>query len=66
MGPAPEGMTMIPMTNQLLVYMSDVSTAYSSGRTSMIPSCLDENGDFWGYTSVPKETCKWWEELPTI
>lgn len=65
MGPAPEGMTMIPMTDQLMVNISDVSTAYSSGRTSMIPACPDEDGDFWGYTSVPEENCKWWEELPT-
>lgn len=65
MGPVPEGMTMIPMTDQLLVNMSDVSAAYSSGRTSMIPACPDEDGNFWGYTSVPEENCKWWEELPT-
>jgi len=64
MGPVPDGM-MIPMTNQLLVDMSDVSTAYSSGRTFIIPACPDKNGDFWGCTSIPEENCKWWEELPT-
>lgn len=65
MGPAPEGMTMIPMTDELLVDLSDVSTSYSSGTTSMIPACPNEEGDFWGYTCVPEENCKWWEELPT-
>lgn len=65
MGPAPEGMTMIPMTDQLLVDISDASTAYSSGRTSMIPACPDEDGNFWCYTVVPEDVCKWWKELPT-
>ena len=64
MGPTPEG-TVIPMTEQLLIDMSDVSTAHSTGRTSMIPACPNEDGDFWGYTCVPEENCKWWEELPT-
>ena len=64
MGPGPEGMP-IPMTDQLLVDLSDVSTSYTSGNTSMVPACPDDDGNFWGYTSVPEETCKWWEELPT-
>lgn len=65
MGPAPKGMTEIPMTDQFLVNISDVSTACASGRTSMLPACPDEYGDFWEYTSVPEEICKWWKELPT-
>ena len=64
MGPGPEGMP-IPMTDQLLVDLSDVSTSYTSGDTSMVPACPDEDGNFWNYTSVPEENCKWWEKLPT-
>ena len=65
MGPAPKGMTIIPMTDQLLVDLSDVSIEYSPGSTSMIPACPNEDGYFWSYTVVPEENCKWWEELPT-
>lgn len=66
MGPAPEGMTMIPMTDQLSVDLSDVSKAYPSGSTTMIPACLTaEEDNFWCYTVVPEDVCKWWEELPT-
>ncbi len=65
MGPAPEGMTKIPMTDQLLVDISDVSKAYSSGSTTMIPACPDGDGNFWCYTVVPEDVCKWWDELPT-
>lgn len=62
-GPVSDGRP-LPMTDKLLVDLSDVSTAYP-GKTSMIPACPDENGLFWGYTSVPEENCKWWEKLPT-
>lgn len=65
MGPAPEGMTKIPMTDKLLVDISDVSKAYSSGSTTMIPACPDGDGNFWCYTVVPEDVCKWWSELPT-
>ena len=65
-GPRPEG---IPneKTDQLIVDLKDVSEAYSSGETTMIPAVPkeDSDGGFWGYTSVPEENCKWWEELPT-
>lgn len=64
MGPAPEEQP-VPMTDQLSIDLSDVSTAYSSGSTSMVPACPFEDVGFWGYTSVPEEVCKWWEELPT-
>lgn len=63
-GPGPDGVPAC-MTDQLIVDLSDVSTSYSSGSTSMVPACPDEDGDFWGYTSVPEEFCKWWNELPT-
>ena len=64
LGPGPDGVP-TSMTDQLIVDLSDVSTSYSSGSTSMVPACPDEDGDFWGYTSVPEEFCKWWNELPT-
>ncbi len=64
LGPGPNGVTE-SMTDQLIVNLADVSVSYSSGSTSMVPASPDENGDFWGYTSVPEEVCKWWEELPT-
>lgn len=63
-GPGPDGEPR-SMTDQLIVDLSDVSTSYTSGSTSMVPACPDEDGEFWGYTSVPEENCKWWEELPT-
>ena len=64
MGPGPEGQP-LPMTYQLLVDLSDVSTEYSSGESAVVPACPDEEGDFWSYTCVPEENRKWWEELPT-
>ena len=63
-GPGPDGETKC-VTDQLIVDLSDVSTSYTSGSTTMIPASPDEDGEFWGYTSVPEEVCKWWEELPT-
>lgn len=26
----------------------------------------EENDTFWGYTSVPKAGCDWWDNLPTL
>ena len=63
-GPGPDGLPM-EMTDQLIVNLKDVSQAYSSGETAMIPAVPDEDGDYWGYTSVPEDRCKWWNELPT-
>lgn len=63
-GPGPEGLPM-KMTDQLIVNLKDVSKSYSSGKTTMIPAVPDEDGIFWGYSSVPEECCKWWEKLPT-
>lgn len=63
-GPGPKGEPE-SMTDQLLIDLSRDFKSYSSGRTSMVPACPDEDGDFWGYTSVPDEVCKWWSELPT-
>ena len=62
-GPGSEGLDM-EMTDQLIVNLSDISKAYSSGETDMIPAVPDEDGEFWGYTSVPEDGYKWWEELP--
>lgn len=42
------------MTDQLIIDLKDISKSYSSGRTNMIPSAPDEEGNFWGYTSVPE------------
>lgn len=63
-GPGPKGMPE-RKEDQLLIDLSKDSKSYSSGRTSMVPACPDEDGNFWGYTSVPDEVCKWWDELPT-
>lgn len=63
-GPGPEGLPM-SMTDQLIVNLEDVSPSYSSGHTNLIPAVPDEDGIFWGYTSVPEDRCKWWNELPT-
>ncbi len=64
LGPGPDGENR-EKTDQLIVDLSDVSKSYRSGSTTMIPACPDESGDFWNYTCVPKEVCKWWEKLPT-
>lgn len=56
-GPGPKGLPS-PMTDQLIV---DIS----SEKTTMIPACPDEDGNFWCYTVVPEDVCKWWNELPT-
>ena len=63
-GPGPEGVTRA-MTDQLIVNLKDVSESYSSGETDMVPAVPDGAGDFWAYTSVPADRCKWWTELPT-
>lgn len=63
-GPGPKGLP-LEMTDQLIINLKDVSEAYASGETTMVPAVPNENGDFWGYTSVPEERCKWWKELPT-
>lgn len=63
-GPGPEDLPM-PMTCQLIVNLKDVSKSYTSGHTTMVPAIPNEDGNFWGYTSVPEEGVKWWEELPT-
>ncbi len=63
-GPGPKGM-LERKQDQLTIDLSKDSKSYSSGRTSMVPACPDEDGDFWGYTSVTDEVCKWWDELPT-
>lgn len=62
-GPTPDGIPQ-DMTDQLIVDISKIST-YQSGQTTMISACPNENGDFWGYTSVPENIVKWWEDLPT-
>ena len=64
-GPTIGGKTIIPMTVQLSVDLSDVSTAYSHGSTCMVPAYPNEDGNFWSYTAVTEETLKWWNELPT-
>jgi len=61
--PGPDGYW--SMTDHLIVDISDISKSYSSGSTDMIPAVPNEDGDMWGYTSVPENGCKWWEELPT-
>ena len=53
------------MTDQLSVDLSDVSESYTSGETTMIPACPNEDGNFWCYTTVPEEVCEWWDNLPT-
>lgn len=63
-GPGPKGEPE-PMTEQLELDLSTVSRCHSSGRTSMVPACPADERSFWGYTAVPEEVCKWWEELPT-
>ena len=52
------------MTNRLLVDISEVSDAYTSGRTTIVPAILAENGEFWGYAPIPELDYKIWEELP--
>ena len=62
-GYGPEGLP-IQFTDQLEVDLRDVSESYQSGETNMIPAVPDEDGYFWGYTSVPEDRCIWWKNLP--
>lgn len=32
----------------------------------LVPAVTDEDGDFWGYTSVPSDRIAWWKSLPTF
>ena len=52
-------------TDQLTVNLIDVSKSYSSGHTTLVPAVPNEDGEYWGYTSVPPEYCEWWDNLPT-
>ena len=63
-GPGPDNLP-VAMTDQLMIDLKDVSDPEYAGVITMIPAVPDENGDFWGYTSVPEDGCTWWEELPT-
>lgn len=63
-GPVPECLS-VEMTTQLIISLKDVSEAYSSSETVMVPAVPNENGIFLGDASIPEELCKWWEELPT-
>ena len=63
LGPGPEERPR-DLTDQLIIDLSDVDIGYPSGSTTMIPAIYNEDGQFWGYTSVPQECYKLWEELP--
>jgi hypothetical protein len=63
-GFGPEG-EWLSNTDQLSVDLVDVSESYSSGSISMVPAVPTEDGEMWGYTSVPEEGCVWWKKLPT-
>ena len=63
-GPGPEA-TLPQLTVQFIVNLNGVSESYSSGETVLIPAIPNEDGEFWGYTSVPEDDCKKWEDLPT-
>ena len=54
----------LTFTDMLEIDLRGISKTYQSGETNMIPAVPDEDGYFFGYTSVPKERCKWWENLP--
>ncbi len=54
-----------PITDQISVNLSDLFKSCSSGDTSMIPAVPDDDGGYWGYSSVPEEGCVWWRKLPT-
>ena len=62
-GPRPGNLPELK-TDQLIIDLNGESEAYASGETTMIPAIPDADGEFWGYTSVPEDSFKWWEELP--
>ncbi|MBQ8043545.1 MAG: hypothetical protein IJ272_05280 [Clostridia bacterium] len=63
-GPGPNELNP-PMTDQLIVNISDIDKSWASGRTTIIPAVPDDEGQFWCYNAVPKDKVSWWESLPT-
>jgi hypothetical protein len=64
-GPGPDGKHRC-MTDQLIVNLSLLSSSYPTYTdTTMMPAIPYGDDNFWGYTSIPEELVKWWEELPT-
>ena len=52
-------------TNQLIVNLKNVSKAYPSGETIMIPAVPNENDEFLDYNFISKDNYIWWNALPT-
>ena len=63
LGPGHDGQ--ISLTTLLIVNLKDVSASCRSGHTTIVPAVADEDGEFYGYSSVPQELCEWWDNLPT-
>jgi len=64
-GPGPEGLPE-SMTDQLTIDLSDLPNTCFTNEVTMVPACPTEDGsEFYGYTSVPDDVCKWWDNLPT-
>lgn len=64
-GPGPDGLPE-SMTDQLIIDLSDLQGVNFTNEVSMVPASPTEDGSgFYGYTSVPENICKWWENLPT-
>ena len=53
------------MTDQLQVDIHKHFPMQNIGITTLIPAILDEDGDYWGYTSAPDDALKKWKDLPT-
>lgn len=64
LGPGPNKLN-IPMTDQLIVDISDIDKSCSSGKTTMIPAVPIDDGIFSSYGAVPQDMVEWWETLPT-
>ena len=63
-GPEPEGVPNL-MTYKLLVDLRDYYKEKSPIVITLIPAIPDDNGEFFGYTSLPQQASLWWENLPT-
>ena len=62
-GPGYDGSVI--MTDQLYISLEDIPDSCRNDGISVIPAVPDEDGNFWGYTSVPQEFCELWKNLPT-
>ena len=63
-GPGPKALGRV-MCSTLIVNLKDISEAYPSGETSMLPATFDEDGDLLDYHRAREQHINSWKALPT-